>query len=48
MTNTSTDKEKKSEQQTSKPQEIAGFAFSSSIKIFDPNTGQVLIQKRVH
>ena len=29
-----------------KPNENAGFYFSSSIKIFDPNTQQVLVQKR--
>lgn len=29
-----------------KPNENAGFYFSSSIKIFDPNTQQVILQKR--
>lgn len=36
-------------QQTSsgkKPNENAGFYFSSSVKIFDPNTQQILVQKR--
>lgn len=29
-----------------KPNENAGFQFSSHIKIFDPNTKEVLVQKR--
>ena len=29
-----------------KPNEVGGFYFSSHIKIFDPNTKQVLVQKR--
>ncbi len=29
-----------------KPNENAGFWFSSSVKIFDPNTNQVLVHKR--
>jgi hypothetical protein len=29
-----------------KPNEKAGFSFSSSIKITDPVTGKVLVQKR--
>lgn len=29
-----------------KPNENAGFSFSSSIKIFDPNTQQVILHKR--
>ena len=29
-----------------KPNEHAGFSFSSSIKITDPNTKQVLLHKR--
>lgn len=32
--------------QDKKPNDQAGFYFSSSIKIFDPNSGKVLIQKR--
>lgn len=31
---------------TRKPNENAGVYFSSSIKIFDPNTEEVLVQKR--
>jgi hypothetical protein len=29
-----------------KPNEIGGFQFSSGIKIFDPVTKEVLLQKR--
>jgi hypothetical protein len=29
-----------------KPNEIGGFYFSSGIKIFDPATEEVLLQKR--
>lgn len=29
-----------------KPNENAGFNFSSSIKIFDPNTQQIILHKR--
>ena len=29
-----------------KPNEVGGFYFSSGIKIFDPNTKEVLVQKR--
>jgi hypothetical protein len=29
-----------------KPNEHGGFYFSSSVKIFDPNTKEVLVQKR--
>jgi len=32
--------------QERKPNEQAGFHFSSSLKITDPNTGQVLVQMR--
>lgn len=31
---------------TTKPNEVGGFYFSSGIKIFDPNTQEVLVQKR--
>jgi hypothetical protein len=30
----------------SKPNEHGGFYFSSKLKIFDPNTNEVLVQKR--
>jgi hypothetical protein len=29
-----------------KPNETAGIYFSSAIKIFDPNTKEILVQKR--
>ena len=37
LPNTQTDK---------KPNEMSGFLLSSSIKIIDPNTRRVLVQKR--
>lgn len=30
----------------SKPQEGGGFAFSSAIRIFDPNTDEILVHQR--
>jgi|APCry1669192062_1035393.scaffolds.fasta_scaffold03791_3 hypothetical protein len=33
-------------QPPTKPNEHGGFYFSSSVKIFDPNSKQVLVQKR--
>ena len=30
----------------SKPQDQGGFAFSSSIRIFDPNTQEILVHQR--
>ncbi len=29
-----------------KPNEVGGFYFSSGIKIFDPNSKEILVQKR--
>lgn len=29
-----------------KPNEIGGVYFSSSVKIFDPNSNEILVQKR--
>lgn len=29
-----------------KPNENGGFYFSSSVKVFDPNTKEVFVQKR--
>lgn len=29
-----------------KPNELGGFHFSSSVKIYDPETNQILLQKR--
>ena len=37
-------KEKKEEDK--KPNEFGGVYFSSSIKIFDPETKEILVQKR--
>ena len=45
MKNTKTET-KKSPSQEKKPNENQGFYFSSSLKITDPTTGQVLVQKR--
>jgi len=33
-------------EESKKPNETGGFYFSSSVKIFDPNTEEVLIHKR--
>jgi hypothetical protein len=38
--------EKTQEKQTTKPNEQGGFYFSSAVKIFDPNTNEVLVQQR--
>ena len=29
-----------------KPNECGGFYFSSSVKIFDPNSQEIIVQKR--
>lgn len=34
------------EKPESKPNEHGGFYFSSSVKIYDPNTKEILVQKR--
>lgn len=39
-------KSKKEATSTKKPNEVAGFYFSSSIKIFDPNNKEVMVQQR--
>jgi hypothetical protein len=36
----------KSEDENKSPNENGGFYFSSSIKIYDPNTKEILVQKR--
>jgi len=36
----------KQEAPEKKPNENAGYYFSSHIKIFDPNTKEILVQKR--
>jgi hypothetical protein len=47
MINTNTmQKNKKQEVTPKKPNEKIGLNFSSHLKIFDPNTKQVLLQKR--
>ena len=44
---TEENKEKQpSERQESKPNELGGFYFSSSVRITDPNTKEVLVQIR--
>jgi hypothetical protein len=37
---------KKETESSKKPNEVGGFYFSSSIKIFDPNTKEVMVQQR--
>jgi hypothetical protein len=45
--NKSTEEQNKSPVQSEKkPNETGGFYFSSSIKIFDPETKEILVQKR--
>ncbi len=39
-------KENTPEKPGPKPNETGGFYFSSSIKIFDPETKEILVQKR--
>jgi len=36
----------KSDENKSIPNESGGFYFSSSVKIYDPNTKEILVQKR--
>ena len=47
-THMNNDSEQKSEKNQSepKPNEHGGFYFSTSLKITDPETGEVLVQKR--
>lgn len=45
-TNIATQAENKKPNSSRKPNEIGGFCFSSGIKIFDPNSNEVLLQKR--
>ena len=37
---------KQGQTSSAKPNEVGGFYFSSGIKIFDPNSKEVLVQKR--
>lgn len=47
MDNIKVNNQKETQSQVEKkPNESAGFLFSSSIKITDPVTGQVLVQQR--
>lgn len=46
MINTTDNKEKEIKQSDKKPNEVGGFYFSSHIKITDPNSKEVLVQKR--
>ena len=46
MNNKSTDIGTNKKPSGRKPNENAGFQFSSSVKIFDPNTQQVILHKR--
>ena len=43
--NENTEKLEKTEQEN-KPNETGGFYFSSSVKIFDPETSEIIVQKR--
>lgn len=44
--NKNTEEQVQKSVQEKKPNESAGFYFSSSIKIFDPNTKEIIVQKR--
>lgn len=44
--NKSETNEKKEETKPKKPDEQSGIYFSSHVKIYDPNTKEVLVQKR--
>jgi hypothetical protein len=46
MDKSNIDIEKNKTEVEKKPNENAGLYFSSSIKIFDPNTKEILVQKR--
>lgn len=47
MTNKSiSEQNKQLKTSSAKPKENAGLHFSSFVKIFDPNTKQILMQKR--
>jgi hypothetical protein len=37
---------KKETESSKKPNEVGGFYFSSRVKIFDPNTKEVMVQQR--
>lgn len=46
MDQSSKDKEQKPLVEERKPNEVGGFSFASHLKIFDPNTNKILVQKR--
>lgn len=46
MNNKSFNEGKPNQAPTRKPNEVGGFYFSSGIKIFDPASKEVLVQKR--
>lgn len=46
MNNKSINEGKVKQSATRKPNEVGGFYFSSGIKIFDPISNEVLVQKR--
>ena len=37
---------KQTTEESKKPNELGGFYFSSVVKIFDPETSEILVQKR--
>jgi hypothetical protein len=44
--NMTENKEKEQEKAIPTPDEKGGFIFSSVLKVFDPNTNEILVQKR--
>lgn len=46
MNNTIDEQRQEPQKPERKPNEVGGVYFSSSIKIFDPNTKEILVQKR--
>lgn len=46
MDNKDTENTQSKSEVEKKPNENAGFYFSGSIKITDPNTGEILVQMR--
>lgn len=46
MNKKSTESQVKEEKKEPKPNELGGFYFSSHLKITDPNTKEILVQKR--
>ena len=46
MSTNNTETSNKSVRDDIKPNEFGGFYFSSSVKIFDPNSQEVIVHKR--